>query len=209
MTDTTCKQDGCERPTIARGLCTKHYDRARNVGDIEFGPRTRGRAGLTHAEIFAVTPKCVTSTGCIEWDGHRSQYQYGIIQSKSFGNRGAHRVAMDMALGERVPDELHVCHRCDNPPCVNPEHLFLGDDLVNVADMIDKGRHAHGERGGGSKLREDQVVEIINRYAAGGIGRPALAREYGVSPACIQKITEGKMWRHLPRPARPQNAPSA
>nr|WP_246232790.1 HNH endonuclease signature motif containing protein [Nakamurella aerolata] len=143
------------------------------------------------------TRKHLSESGCIEWQGHRSRYNYGIIQSKTFGSRSAHRVALELALGLPIPDDKHVCHRCDNPPCVNPVHLFVGDDSINVADMIAKGRHAHGEGARQAKLKEADVRDILVRYRAGGIGRPALAREYGVSPACIQKITEGKSWKHV------------
>lgn len=197
MEKPTCMVSGCDAAVVARSLCTKHYDRARNVGDIGFGPRMRRAPGMTHAEAFLATPKVESTSGCLEWSGHRSSYGYGIIQSKPFGSRGAHRVALEIFLGEAIPDHLHVCHRCDNPPCVNPEHLFLGDDAVNVADMIDKARHAHGEGCRQAKLTEAEVLEILSRYAGGGVGRPELAREYGVSASCIQKITERKTWRHL------------
>jgi len=196
MPKSTCTVDDCERDGIARSLCAKHYDRWRRVGDVIAGPRVRGRAGRTWVEIFDEAPKEVMPNGCIEWRGTLSPYNYGIVQSKKYGATGAHRVALAQKLGGFIPEGMQACHACDNPPCVNPDHLFAGTDKANTDDMIAKRRHSYGERHT-AKLTEAQVREILTRYAAGGIGRPELAREYGVSPACIQKITERKTWRHL------------
>lgn len=187
----------CDQPTNARGLCLKHYYQWKcNPDSIQSLPTTRAPAGSTHRELFDLAEKVRTQTGCIEWRGHRSRYHYGIIQSKIYGNTGAHRVAYQIAHGP-ITSDVHVLHHCDNPPCVNPEHLFIGRDQENVDDMVAKKRHYHGERVRTRKLSEEQVREIIARYAAGGIGRPELAREYGVSPSTVQKITERKMWRHV------------
>ncbi len=197
----TCRIEGCTSAAVARQLCAHHYHQWRTGrAGINAGPMTRRPVDLTWAEAFELAPKIVTGSGCIEWQGYKSQYGYGIIQSKMYGSTGAHRVAYAIAHGP-VPPDVHACHRCDNPPCVNPDHLFLGRDKENVADMIHKLRHCHGEDSSHHKLTEAEAIEILQRYTAGGIGRPQLGREYGVSASCIQALTERKTWKHLDRTA--------
>jgi len=197
----TCRIGGCTNAAVARQLCAHHYHQWRTGRPgISAGPMTRRPIGLTWAEAFELVPKIVTASGCSEWQGHKSQYGYGIIQSKVYGSTGAHRVAYAIAHGP-IPHDVHVCHRCDNPPCVNPDHLFLGRDKENVADMIQKLRHSYGEDSYHHRLTETEAIEILQRYAAGGIGRPQLGREYGVSASCIQGLTERRTWKHLDRTA--------
>jgi hypothetical protein len=106
-----------------------------------------------------------------------------------------------------IPEGLHVCHHCDNPPCVNPAHLFLGTRSDNMRDMVAKGRHvastnpgtmARGSRQGLSKLTEQDVADIRERYAPGnGV---VLAREYGVHPRTIMRAVNGFTWGHVKSP---------
>ena len=78
-------------------------------------------------------------TDCIEWQGPRYPNGYGQVRLPKQRSRGAHRVAYEQAFGP-IPEGMVVCHRCDNPPCVNPEHLFVGTQLDNQRDMRAKGR---------------------------------------------------------------------
>lgn len=87
-----------------------------------------------------------TGTGCWEWQGARNEHNYGGV-SVNGKWRKAHQVAWELAHGER-PEGACVCHRCDNPPCVNPAHLFLGSQIENIQDMHNKGRAR-----GGSPIR--------------------------------------------------------
>jgi hypothetical protein len=82
-----------------------------------------------------------------------------------------------------------VCHKCDNPPCVRPDHLFLGDDLVNVRDMIAKGRVRIS-----SKLTPEQVVEIRAR-AKNGESQRSLSQAFGVTQPNIGYIVRGETWK--------------
>lgn len=106
----------------------------------------------------------------------------------------AQRVAWMLTCGP-IPDGLHVLHRCDNPPCVNPDHLFLGTNADNVADKVAKGRsHApqpkkRGEGHPQAKLTLEQV-QVIR-------GSTEMANRYGVCPATICNIRKGKIWRHV------------
>lgn len=82
--------------------------------------------------------------GCWEWMGSRGRRGYGQLQYMNRMLR-AHRVAWELVIGP-IPEGMLVCHRCDNPPCVNPFHLFLGTHADNAADMTAKGRGNHPER---------------------------------------------------------------
>lgn len=95
-----------------------------------------------------------------------------------------------------IKDGLYVCHRCDNPVCVNPEHLFLGTSAENSADRDAKGRHIthRGSDNVSAKLTEEDVIAI---RASDGKGI-VLAAYYGVSPSRISEIRTGKKWRHVP-----------
>lgn len=137
---------------------------------------------------------------CIEWKGSRDGCGYGRrwVDGK---NRSAHRVAWEEARGS-IPDGLHVLHHCDNPPCYNVDHLFLGTHLDNMHDMAAKGRaarrggpRAFGEANPAAKLTSAQVAEIRACYGAGGISQEALARLYGVAPSHIHRIVHFHNWK--------------
>lgn len=107
--------------------------------------------------------------------------------------RGGYRVA---------PDNVEVCHRCDNPACVNPAHLFLGTHTDNMRDAAQKGRLVHsaplrGECAPNAKLRADDVREIRRIRAADGTSHAALARKYGVSEHSIKLVLDRKTWRSV------------
>ncbi len=137
----------------------------------------------------------VDKTGeCWEWKGYRTSDGYGrfMLGGKS---RHAPRVAYELAFSP-LPEGTLVCHRCDNPGCVRPEHLFEGTQQDNMRDMASKGRGARlgGARNPRAKLDWAQVGQIRERYAQGGITQSALARLYGVSAAAIRFIVTGRTW---------------
>lgn len=133
---------------------------------------------------------------CWEWTGAKTTAGYGhiIYRGKS---RFAHRASYELHVGP-IPDGLLVCHRCDNPSCVNPAHLFLGTNKDNVTDSVTKGRKPQGETHVSAKLTECQVLEIRTRHAAGNITCKALALEFGVKRGTVEDIVHRKNWKHLP-----------
>lgn len=134
------------------------------------------------------------SDDCWHWAGHCNRDGYGrlMVNGKT---EGAHRVSWSLHHGE-IPKKAHILHRCDNPRCVNPGHLFIGDQRSNVRDMVKKSRHQHGESNGNSKLTEKGVADIIARLASGERNKE-LAAEYGVKSNTISAILSGRTWRHV------------
>jgi hypothetical protein len=141
----------------------------------------------------------VTSNGCWEWQGVRSPLGYGRYYPAMGVKLQSHRHAYELAHGA-IPEGMHVLHRCDNPPCCNPDHLFLGTHADNMKDRQAKGRTRTGVLRGvsnpGAKFTAEDVRSIRARVA-GGETRTALAQEYGVSISAISLITRHKHYREV------------
>lgn len=128
---------------------------------------------------------------CWVWPHKLLQNGYGRVgQGKVM--HYAHRASFE-AFNGPIPEGQNVCHRCDNPPCWNPAHLFAGTSLDNNRDRQAKGRSQRGERHHAAKLTEDDVRAI----RASDLSGPALAAKYGVSPFTIYKLLDGRSWAHV------------
>ena len=148
--------------------------------------------------------KVEKTEGCWNWTAGLNMFGYGQF---GLGNKmvRAHRLSYvlhhPLTIELLEHREICVCHRCDNPKCVNPAHLFLGSQGDNMKDMYAKGRggmkKAKGEKQHLSKLTETQVREIRKKYANGGITQPQLALEYGVSQHSVWGIILRKSWSHI------------
>lgn len=139
------------------------------------------------------------ANGCWEWHRHRSVKGYGKTSVGGSSRRIsclAHRLSYALFCGP-IPDEQFVCHRCDNPRCCNPVHLFPGDQQANMDDMKAKGHSTQGERSAFAKLTTADVLEIRRRYLA---GEPvvAIAKPFGIQPRHISWVATGKAWGHVP-----------
>jgi DNA-binding XRE family transcriptional regulator len=113
-------------------------------------------------------------------------------------NKLVSRVMYELHFGE-IPPGMLVCHRCDNPKCVNPDHLFLGTYQDNIDDMMSKGRKAsqQGSRNSQAKLNEEKVLEIKRDLAETNLTQEKIAKKYGVSDTIICQIKNGKIWNHV------------
>lgn len=149
--------------------------------------------------IESLRSRCLEVNGCWVWQGLTRRRGYGRAKVSGERVQGVHRVMYEIVNGP-IPKGMLVCHHCDNPPCLNPAHLFLGTPQDNMRDMHEKGRHRcvlpilAGERNPLAKLKWKQVEEIRQRYAAGEITIRKLALEYGVSRPSIQGIIRGRTW---------------
>ena len=135
-------------------------------------------------------------TPCLEWQAFRNK-GYGVFRVSSSRVDLAHRVAWEIAHG-CVPGGMGVLHRCDNPACVNADHLFLGTQRDNVADMLAKGRRGIfvGSANGRAKLTELDVRRVWNLHRSGWTGK-RIASELGVGQSRISGILTRKNWAHV------------
>lgn len=133
---------------------------------------------------------------CWEWTGTRGAGGYGMIWLRQRVVL-AHRVAWELTHGP-IPDGLFVCHHCDNRPCINPAHLFLGTSADNTADRHAKGRSraALGEANGNAKLTPEDVRAIRTAFES-GVSQGALGRQYGLWQTTVSDIVRGKTWKHV------------
>ena len=134
---------------------------------------------------------------CWEWVGTKAGGRYGSMRVDG-KMRSAHLISWELHNGQ-VIGGLCVCHKCDNPSCVNPSHLFLGTHRDNMKDMVKKGRVGcvKGENHGCSKLTIQQVLEIRSKYVTGKYLQRQLAVEYGVDRTTISSVVNRKIWRHI------------
>lgn len=192
-----CSIGGCAGRLHSKGFCLKHYTRVRKHGNVNTCLRPILPSGTALRLRLASKVKFDRVTSCWNWIGNLAA-GYGRIQlpnAKSGGKGvGAHRVSYRVFVGQ-IPNGFFVCHRCDNPRCINPKHLFLGTPKDNTQDCIRKGRKAvcRGEQVTISKLTEDQV----RRIKQSSLTQPELASQYGVNQSSISRILSGDNWRHV------------
>lgn len=129
--------------------------------------------------------------GCWEWQGTRGTGGYGLMQWNRKIFR-AHVLALELD-GRPVPKGMMGCHNCDNPPCVRPSHLYVGTPKQNAEDATARNASRTGSNNCNAKLTEDDVRTIRGMR----ITHAKIAEQFGVSKVTIDKIFEGKSWRHV------------
>lgn len=132
--------------------------------------------------------------GCWIWNGYKMKSGHGQY-SFNGDNVYTHRFAYLIANPE-FDQTLHICHKCDNPSCVNPSHMFLGTQSDNSKDMVSKKRYAVGQAVGGH-LSDEDVIEIRRMYKTGLYTQKTIGKKFNTHPGQISKIITGRRWGHL------------
>ena len=141
--------------------------------------------------------KVVRSETCWLWAAHLNREGYGKFGFKKRSCKLAHRVAYELERGP-IPRGAHVLHTCDVRACVRPDHLFLGDQAANNADMLAKGRHRvpRGEEQWKARLTRPEVLWILEGIHS-GLSSQDLSLKFGVSRSTIEHIRYGRSWKHV------------
>lgn len=147
--------------------------------------------------------KIVELGPCYEWTGERQDRGYPVHRKMSRGEQRrwyVHRIVWAIGGGD-IPEGMVVRHRCDNPPCVRPDHLELGTQADNMADCVTRGRINRSPRGVGSqkqsaKLTESDVLAIRARWEAGE-RRAAILGDYPIAKSMLGNIISRKNWTHI------------
>ncbi len=158
------------------------------------GHNSRLRARMSVEQSFFSKVKIGKENECWIWTAGRTTWGYG-----HFGVNGkdyrAHRVAYELHHGP-IPNGMFVCHTCDNPPCCNWNHLFLGTNADNVADMMNKNRQHRGEKTGGAKLTAVDVLEMRRLHTEGMANRD-IERQFNMSSGSVYSIVNRISWKHI------------
>lgn len=185
-----CLVGGCRAATHAIGMCKAHYARYKRHGDPLAGRVREGDPmAFVHSHIGA------TSDDCILWPYAKLKSGYGSVDVDGKTTR-VHRLMCQLAHGKPQIPELDACHSCGVRLCINPNHLRWGARTENMEDAIGHGMTTRGERHGNHKLKETEVVEIIQLLSSGET-HDRIADLYRVGRTTITDIAKGKNWAWL------------
>lgn len=189
-----CAFDDCERDAVCKGYCDKHYRRVLKRGDVnDYGSRkvSEGDAIERFHQKYEIK-----KSGCWMWTGGTRPNGKGVLYPRhwtdDFKSIGAHRFSFELMHGA-IPQGMYVCHKCDMPLCVNPDHLFVGTHHDNMRDMVQKKRSftARGENKKGlAKLTNKQADQIRKM----DISHKKLAAMFGVSETTISRVKRGESY---------------
>jgi len=161
--------------------------------DLEIIEKMRGKARLFWKRVIIKG-----KDECWEWSGTKDGHGYGKISmlGRGYSPVKAPRVSWVLHYGA-IPDGMYICHICDNPSCVNPQHLMMGTPKDNTQDMWQKGRDNHVSWGNAwaRKLTPKDVVRIREIASVGNRSNRSLGLEYGVSGHTIGEIIKRKTWK--------------
>lgn len=191
-----CCIKGCDAPVISLGLCVNHLRRNQKYGSPVASQMVAWRwRRLSHEERFWAQVK-KSDDGCWLWQSGKDMDGYGAFKGELDGvvHMRAHRYSFALHHGP-IPPGILVCHTCDTPACVRPDHLFPGSSAVNMADKMAKGRHVvrFGADRPQALLTDDQAKAILDD------ARPysQIAADYGVHTQTISSLKNRVSWAHL------------
>ena len=194
MKGDNCNVEGCNRILTTRTLICTSCSSRRKLGKPYPIPN---KAIKSLKERFWLKVK-KQDMGCWNWIGGKTGSGYGALQDKNKFIL-SHRLSWEIHNNKSIPSEMSICHRCDNPACVNPSHLFLGTHADNMADKIKKGRALGAHLGAThpfAKLDEFKVKEIRQLMAL-KIRQRTIAKIYQISSSTICDIKFNRTWSHV------------
>lgn len=170
----------------------KYWQRQRHCSQQCAGQSRKRRCAATRAPIEQIFhAKYKRDEGCWNWTGSKDKDGYGVFFYKKKGYR-ANKLALQFA-GNPVPDGYYACHKCDNPSCVNPSHLYVGTPQQNSDDCRSRGRNQKGEKVHSAKLTEADVQLIRASF----LTDEEAGRRFGVSRSNISMIRTRRTWKHV------------
>jgi hypothetical protein len=139
----------------------------------------------------------VSENGCWNWVATKDRDGYGLLTHHRGKQIRAHRASYEFHVA-KIPVGLLVCHSCDNPSCINPNHLFVGTSKENTRDMLDKNRRPvlRGERHPNAKLTNDQVTQIKQLRSENRLLKD-IANQFNISFQTVSSITKGTTWNNI------------
>ena len=158
---------------------------------METHPKQRKKQVVDQAYLYSKSTVDAV-TGCINWQGKKNHAGYGRTTYQGRFTL-VHRVSWAVGNAQEMPSGLSVLHRCDNPSCINVDHLFVGTQEDNMKDMASKSRASCGVGRYNAKLSDEEVLRIRSDDRTS----PIIAAEYGVSRRLISGIKCGERWRHV------------
>lgn len=189
-----CSVEGCDKPHHALGLCRTHHSRAEACIPLDVPVRRKTPPRLEREQSLSLHSE-PNNSGCIIWTGPIVSGGYGAM-SVNGDQQLAHRAAWEVSSGQAIPDGMVIRHSCDNPPCVNPEHLSLGSYADNSRDMVKRKRNKYGERVHTAVLKEEEVLKL-RRLSDDGWSYNMLAEKFGISKSTVYAVVKRKSWKHL------------
>lgn len=196
MSARRCAVEACERRVRSLGLCARHYDRLKRHGDPLAG---RVSPGVPLASLRAWVDSRDRGE-CWPWPWAQNGIGYGVVKFE-----GRYVVATQVALlldGRSQQQQDHeAMHACDNPPCVNPDHLKWGTRAENMQQCHARGRWTRhnrplGEKGPAAKLTAEQVIGMRRRYDSGE-SVASIARRYGIGKSQAHRVVKRQSWSHI------------
>ncbi|MCK4498902.1 HNH endonuclease [Candidatus Babeliales bacterium] len=176
-----CYYEGCYEAAEIEGLCPEHYNLW--IGNIKYA---YGKPNLSFEECFWSRVWKPTKSSCWLWRGELVGAGYGRLRMKEKSIR-AHRFSWEFHYGT-IPKDMNVLHKCDNPPCVNPKHLWLGTQNDNIIDSVRKERSC--------KLTEDKVLEIRKLLKSSSFTHNTIAKMFNISQSLVSCIKLYKIWNY-------------
>lgn len=196
----TCSHPKCKGLTVARGLCSKHYQSAKKSGIFEVAKKAK--AGAPLAWLLGTALTYANKRECLLWPFGTLTNGYGSIRYKDRSDL-AHRIVCRKAHGKPRRRTDHALHSCGNghEGCVNPHHLYWGTPKDNAQDRTGHGTENTGMRNGQSKLTDVKVRKILRLIDSGKYTDTEIAHKFGVTSGTIYPIRAGKTWKHIKREA--------